>query len=262
MTSCQRWRERRAFYRPAGELFSARFAGVEPIEEARAKAFVTRHHYSGSYPAARFRAGLFLRRELVGVAVFSVPMNQHTIPRYFDGMDPLLGVELGRLVLLDHVAANAESWFCARAFRMCAEALGVAGIVTYADPVPRVGVDGRLMKPGHLGIIYQALNASYRGLASPRVEWLANDGRILAPRALSKVRNDERGTAYVLEQMRSMGAPDRLPFESGRDYVTRALRSGAFRSRRHPGNHAYTFWLDRNRRAPVGARLAYPKPPG
>ena len=108
----------------------------------------------------------------------------------------------------------------------------------------------------------ELLNASYRGLASPRVEWLANDGRILAPRALSKVRNDERGTAYVLEQMRSMGAPDRLPFESGRDYVTRALRSGAFRSRRHPGNHAYTFWLDRNRRAPTGARLAYPKPAG
>jgi len=48
---CQRWHHRRASYRPAGEIFDPRRAGVEPIEERDAKAFVEKNHYSASYPA-------------------------------------------------------------------------------------------------------------------------------------------------------------------------------------------------------------------
>lgn len=87
--SCQRWRNGRARYRPAGEVFETMRAGVHEIDELTAKAFVTGHHYSASYPAARFRAGLFVHERLrverlVGVAVFSVPMSQGVIPHHFD----------------------------------------------------------------------------------------------------------------------------------------------------------------------------------
>ena len=63
----------------------------------------------------------------------------------------------------------------------------------------------------------------------------APDGRVANGRALSKIRNDERGAAGAYAQLRSMGAPERRPFESGADYVARALQT--FRRIRHPGNH-------------------------
>ena len=73
---CQRWTRRRVSYRPAGEIFDPRFVSVEPIEESAAKAFIEAHHYSASYPAARFRAGVlvkepFRKEVFAGVGVFS-----------------------------------------------------------------------------------------------------------------------------------------------------------------------------------------------
>ncbi len=260
--SCQRWRTHRASYRPAGEVFDPARAIVAPIDEADAKRFVLAHHYSASYPAARCRAGLFCKRpfardELVGVAVFSVPMNQRTVPHYFPGLDPNGGVELGRLVLLDDVAANAESWFSARAFRLARERLGVSGIVSYSDPHERVDAAGAVVKPGHVGIVYQALNAAYRGRSSPRTLLVTADGRVVSQRALSKLRADDQGAAYAYRQLRDMGAPARQPFESGETYVRRA--AATFSRVRHPGNHTYTWWLASKANAPVVQRMPYPK---
>ena len=50
---CQRWRERRDSYRPAGEVIDPRRFEVAPIpDDTTARAFVEAHHYSASYPAA------------------------------------------------------------------------------------------------------------------------------------------------------------------------------------------------------------------
>lgn len=261
-SSCQRWRDRRAAYRPAGELFDPSRAEVRPVDELEAKAFVVRHHYAGSYPAARARAGLYVKRsafqaeQLAGVAVFSEPGNIATIPAYFEDLAPIAGVALGRLVLLDELEANAESWFIARAFRILRRELaGVAGVVSYSDPLERTTAAGDLVKPGHIGIVYQATNATYRGRSRAETLHVAPDGRVANRRSLSKIRNDERGAAGAYAQLRSMGAPERAPFESGADYVKRALE--AFRRVRHPGNHVYTWRLDG--RPQTCAKLAYPK---
>ncbi len=254
--SCQRWRDRRASFRPAGEIFDPSSAAVEAIDEKPAKAFVLAHHYAASYPAARCRVGLYLGRRLAGVAVFSVPMNERTVPAYFADLAPLAGVELGRLVLLDELAANAESWFIARAFRILRRELpAIAGVVSYSDPLERTTAAGELVKPGHVGTVYQATNAAYRGRSSARTLLVAPDGRIASPRSLSKIRNDERGAAGAYAQLRAMGAPARAPLETGAAYLERAL--AGFRRVRHPGNHAYTWRLDG--RAPSCARLPYPK---
>lgn len=262
MTSCQRWRDRRAQFRPAGECFNPSRAEAVVVDEMTAKAFVTTHHYSGTYPAARLRAALFWKPHafaaeiLAGVAVFSVPMNERTVPRYFEDLGPAAGVELGRLVLLDDVPANAESWFVARAFRALRAALSVRGVVSYSDPIERIGADGAVIKPGHIGIVYQALNAAYRGRSSQRTMFVAMDGREVSHRALCKIRAGVKGEAYAYQQLRSMGAPARRPLEDGAAYVTRALREGGFRARRHPGNHVYTWRLDGHSQA---ERLPYPK---
>jgi len=89
--------------------------------------------------AARLSVGLFdaQRAELVGVVVFGVPMNQRVVPARL-GVPASEGVELSRLVLLDHIPGNAESWFVARAFRALREEKPeVRGVVSYCDPVPR-----------------------------------------------------------------------------------------------------------------------------
>lgn len=123
---CQRWTRRRVSYRPAGEIFDPRFVSVEPIEESAAKAFIEAHHHSASYPAARFRAGVlvkepFRREVLAGVGVFSVPMNQRVIRSYFAGFAANDGVELGRFVLAESLASNAESYCLARSHASAAE---------------------------------------------------------------------------------------------------------------------------------------------
>lgn len=244
---CQRWRERRDSYRPAGETIDPSRYGVEPVEERDAKAFVCAHHYSGSYPAARVRVGLYLSRpfwapELVGVCVFGVPAQARTLPRYAPGAED--GVVLSRFVLLDEVPANGETWFLSRAFRVLRSELPAVGaIVGYSDPVKRTTTDGAVVLPGHVGTIYQAHNGRYLGRSGSETLHLAPDGRVVSRRALSKIRNDERGAAYAYRQLLEMGAPPRLHGEEGPAYVERALACGAFRRVRHPGNHVYGWAL-------------------
>lgn len=235
----QRWREQRCRWRRPGELFNPSAYGVEVIDSDRiAKSFVERHHYSGTYPAARFRVGLYRMRELVGVAVFSNPMSQRVIPKWTGLADPLDGVELGRLVLLDDVAYNGESWFLARAFKALVAEKGIRAVLSCADPVPR-RVKGAKVLPGHVGIIYQALNGRYAGRTSRKTLHIGRGGRIFDRRSISKLKNDERGAGYVYEAMRAEGAPARQLGEPGPAYVKRAL--AAFTRVRHPGNHAYVW---------------------
>lgn len=244
---CQRWHHKRVSYRPAGEIFDPRRASVEPIEERDAKSFVEQHHYSASYPAARFRAGVFVKEpfqkeRLAGVGVFSVPMNQKVIPAYFEGLAPCEGVELGRYVLSDCLAANAESWSLARMKKLLREALpDVRGIIAYSDPVERRNEHGDLVKRGHVGTIYKATNAAYRGRSSPRTLWLAPNGACLADRMLSKVRLSETGERYAMERLAALGAPRRQLHEDGAAYVKRLKDEQWLRPVRHPGNHAFTW---------------------
>lgn len=270
--ACQRWNAARATYRPAGEPIDTARYGVEEIDERSARAFIVRHHYSGTYPAALFRVGLFRstpfqQSALVGVAVFSVPMNPHAIAKH-TGTDA--GCELGRLTLLDDVEANGETFFLARAFDLLAAQRDASNsqrfraVLSFSDPMARTSTDGTVTMPGHIGTIYQASNARYVGRSSSRTLILDQSGRNLSPRALSKIRNDETGAAYACEQLINAGAPRRHPHESGRDYVTRALAEGPFRRLQHPGNYAYVFTIgDRRTRhettRTLSPALPYPK---
>jgi hypothetical protein len=246
---CQRWNRRRASYRPAGELFDPRYASVEPIEERDAKAFIEREHYSGTYPAARFRAGVLIKEPfrpevLAGVGVFSVPMNQRVVPAYFPKLSPSAGVELGRYCLSESLASNAESWSLARMHALLRRALpDVRAVIAYCDPVERRDESGNLVKRGHIGTIYEATNASYRGRSSARTLWLSPTGASLSDRLLSKVRLSETGERYALERLAGLGAPRRQPHESGAGYIGRLKGCGWLRPVRHPGNLAFAWSL-------------------
>lgn len=259
-TPCQRWRKGRESYRPAGEPIDTRCYGVDVVGFTEAKRFVVEQHYSGSYPATRLQIGLYHTQrlgspELVGVAAFSVPMQQRVIPA-LSGQPPEFGVELGRLVLLDEVPANGETWFLGRAFALVRQELPeVRAIVAYSDPMERRTAAGDLVKPGHVGTIYHAHNAVPLGRGRRETLTLSPTGEVISRRALSKLRNGEQGEAYAYRQLLSWGAPKREPLESGRDYVKRALAEGPFRRVRHPGNLRFGWGVGDRRQRRVALNL-------
>lgn len=247
----KRWANRRECWRAPGEVIRPGEFGVELLREAEAKAFVVAHHYAGSMPAARLCAGLYRKTgvapaRLVGVAVFSVPIQNAAIPRY-TGLSPAEGVELGRFALLPEVAFNGETWFLRRAFRILVAEKGgpggVRAIISYADPLERRDVHGVIVKPAHAGQIYQAHNALYAGRASARTLWLSRAGQVLSPRALAKIANGEQGREYAARQLLTAGAPARAHGETPADWMKRVLPLIAHRVR-HPGNHVFAFGLD------------------
>lgn len=252
----QRWRERRDRYRPAHEVIDPRAYEVAPVEEPIAKAFVTEHHYSGSYPAGRFSFGLYRGEQLVGAAVFSHPCNDLVLTNVFPG-EAAESTELGRFVLLDSVPGNGETWFLARCFEQLRRS-SLLGVLSFSDPVPRTGDDGRIVFPGHLGVIYQAHNAVYLGRGTARTLRILPDGSVLNARAMQKVRAREQGWEYVARTLVRHGAP--APFRYSRAYLIEWLETWIpklTRPLRHPGNHRYAWALNRSVRLPAGG--AYPK---
>lgn len=252
----QRWRERRDLYRPAGETMNTRLYEVAPIRDDRtARAFVEQNHYSGSYPAARFRFGLYWGGLLVGVAVFSMPMAAAVLDRLPCPREA--AVELGRFVLLDRVPGNGETWMLARCFEQLRRE-GIEGVVSFSDPMPRTRADGAVVFGGHVGTIYQASNAVYRGRTDRRTVYLLSDGTVFSARAISKIRSRERGWRYASEQLVRAGAVPLGEGDDSRAWLATWLPR-LTRTVRHPGQHVYLFGLDRAVRRALPASQPYPK---
>ncbi len=252
----QVWRAQRASYRPLGEVFDPRqYEVAETKSDRLVKGFVAEHHYLVTTPPLRRRFCLYRGGELAGVALFSVP-SQYSV------LEPLPATSwkrdaavLGRLVLLDHVASNAESWFVRRALEVLRRE-GWSGVVTFADPVPRTALDGTQVKPGHLGGVYQALGAVYLGRARADVVRLLPSGRALDNRAVAKIRARDTGWRYVMRQLVAEGAT-----EPGAD-IDAWLATELARITRplpHAGNLKYVFPLARAVGKSVGEGLPYVK---
>jgi len=260
----QRWRDGRTIF-VQGDRFDAAEYAVDAIDMADARGFVLDHHYSRSYPADRFRAGLWRSRagagrQLVGVAVFSVPMNQGVVPKY-TGLAPSAGVELGRLVLLDDVALPGETWFVSRAFRaMRAAKPNVETVVSYADPRPRFDAEGRITKRGHVGKIYAALSSRHLGKSPSRVGWQTANGQDVSERALSKIRGGECGRDYAMAELLRGGARRPREGETGATWLRRLEAEGFLCRSRHPGKHVYAWGLTRRARFVAAGLPSEPYP--
>lgn len=254
----QRWRAGRSSFRPAEPIRTAAYDVASIPDDRTARAFIVDHHYSGSYPAARERIGLYRGGELAGVAVFSQPTNARTLSAVFPLEAPRATVELGRLVLLDDVPGNGETWFLGRCFELL-RAAGYRGVVSFSDPIARTSSDGRRVFPGHIGTIYQAHNARYLGRGTARTLRLLPDATVFSPRAAQKVRAGERGWEAAVRQLIGHGAQpiDADADPAGRAAWLRAQLAAVTRPLPHPGNHKYAWALNRRVRAP--ASRPYPK---
>lgn len=249
----QRWYKRIGSFRSADEIINtAAYEIAEIPDDTTAKRFVEEHHYSGSYPAARARFGLYRGELLAGVAVFSHPPSEAVLKKL--PCERMAGIELGRFVLLSSVAGNGESWFLARCFEHLRRK-GIEALVSHSDPLPRRAVDGQVVLPGHVGSIYQATNAIYAGRTKARSLWLLPNGTVFSERAMTKIRTRDRGYRYAVEQLVVHGAE--RPLDIGQDLGTwmheQLRRIG--RRIKHGGNHRYLWAIDKHLRRDI-AKLA------
>jgi hypothetical protein len=240
----QRHFERAVRWRHAREVVDLAGMDLAPIDRDLARAFVEVHHYEHSYPAGRFMFGLFDRNSLVGVAVFSQPVNDRSTA-CLPG-DPIERVELGRFVLLDRVGANAETWFLGRCFHALRRE-GLTGVVSFSDPVPRRTTGGTIVMPGHVGTIYQAHNAIYLGRSRAERRRVLPDGTVAHNRLLAKIRNGERGWRTAVDRLIDHGARPPSRDQDLRAWLSVELPSIS-RSIPHHGNHKYAWTLRRRDR--------------
>lgn len=273
-TTTQRWRHHSHRWVPTNGRFEPNRYVVKPLDEPAAAHFVRSHHYSSNWPAARLRYGLVdlaskrAPEVLVGVVVLGIPMSKAVLTRPFPQLEPYSeSLELSRLVLLDEVPGNAESWFCAEVFRQAAQ-LGVQGVVAFSDPEPRwrrTPTGHEQIKPGHCGIVYQALNFDYLGRGTRRSLVLLPDATVLSARAIAKVTGGECGSRGVINRLLELGAIPPAADEHPAVWLRKALcELGAIR-KAHKGNHRYAIRIGRTRgertRVLIGLPAGpYPKP--
>lgn len=251
----QRWRGGRLVWQPHNAIVTARYEVAEILDDTTARAFVLAHHYSATYPVALRRFGLYELGELVGVAVFSQPARPAVVEKVWPTWQRGEAVELGRLVLLDRVPGNGESWFIARCFELLRG--DVAGVISFSDPVPRPTSSGAVVFPGHVGQIYQATNGTYLGRSSPMTLRLFPDGTVLSNEACGKLRQGRSGWRYASAQLERWGADPFRAGEDGRAYLHRWWH--LTRPMRHHGNHRYVWVLDRRRRRDLPQGSPYPR---
>lgn len=251
----QRWLLRRSLYRPPDErINTAEYDVAEIPGDHEARSFIETHHYSRSYPAARFRFGLYRRGHLSGVAVFSVPCSESVLTSVFR-LPPSRLAELGRFVLLDSVAGNGETWFLARCFAHL-RSRDLAGIVSFSDPLPRRSLDGQIVHKGHVGTIYQTFNGTYLGRSAPRTIRLLPDGSVLNARTIQKIRAQERGWRYGAKLLEGFGA---TPVAGDPGRWLREWLPKLTRPVRHPGNHKYAWALNPATQKTMATSLPFPK---
>lgn len=272
MKFAQRWLFGESFFRQSDEPARARdFEVVRASSHHGAKAFVQAHHYSGSMPPARecFEVLHMPSAQTVGAAVFSQPMNDAALA-VLPGA-PQEKLELGRFVLLDWVPGNAETMVLGACFQQLRRA-GFLGVVSFSDPEPRRTAEGRIVHPGHVGIIYQAHNGLYTGRSRARTLHVFRDGRVFSERSQTKIRALHKGWKYAAGQLVSRGASPlelEVPWWEATEHH-RALASAWLTRWRgllttpvsHPGNHRYVWGLTAAARRHLPAGQPYPAPPG
>lgn len=262
----QRWREGRTTWKtPAQGYFDSSVWEVTDIAESPAKEFTVKHHYSRSYPAAKYRFGIVNKEtgELGGILIYGPGVQRKTLENAFPTLEPYTeSLELSRLVLLDHLEFNAESWAVAQAHRELRDR-GVKGIVSFSDPVPRIAQDGTVVSPGHRGVVYASSNAILAGRGTPRTLTMLGDTTVLNDRSIQKLRAGERGAEGVYRRLRELGAPRRGDTEISK-WLPVALDAVGAKKVRHPGNVRWLFKLGsakEKRNIPIGIPGAVPTNP-
>lgn len=145
---------------------------VQKIESKIGKEFIKKHHYSHGVHNGPMCYGLFDKYELVGVCAFATPCSEAVCASVFGVEYKRSVTELHRLVLLDEIPKNSESFFITRALKQLKkDRPNYNAVLSFADATQ-----------GHIGVIYQATNAIYSGTSGKATFYLDQEGRLRHPR--------------------------------------------------------------------------------
>jgi hypothetical protein len=147
---------------------------VAKIEAKRGKEFVKEHHYSHGIHNGPMCYGLLEigTDRLVGVCAFATPSSEAVCASVFGVEYKRSVTELHRLVLLDEVRHNAESFFISRAMKLLKQDRPYySAVLSFADSTQ-----------GHRGTIYRATNALYCGMTGRSRFYYDETGRLRHPR--------------------------------------------------------------------------------
>lgn len=180
---------------------------VEPITSKDGKKFIIQHHYSRGVHNGPMCFGLLYENRLVGVCAFANPSSENVRSSIF-GSEYKSGItELHRLVLLDEVPKNAESFFIVRALKeLKNQRPYYNAVISFADATQN-----------HLGIIYQATNALYCGTSAPATFFLDETGRLRHPR------------------------------QNGKNITTKEAKERGWTPTKREGKHRYVYFLPDNK---------------
>lgn len=173
-------------------LFPKQGRTVEQIPYKMGKDFVTQHHYLHGISGGAICFGLFENDDLVGVCAFANPVSEAVCASIFGDEHKRRILELHRLVILDEIGDNAESFFIARSLKLLKVVKPYLwGVVSFADSTE-----------GHIGVIYQATNAIYYGKTNKNKGLVDNTGRLrhtrLNGKNITKKQADEWGWEWVM----------------------------------------------------------------
>lgn len=167
---------------------------VKRIPATVGKPFVIEHHYSHGIHNGPMTWGMFDDGELVGVIAFATPSSENVRSSVFGAEYKNSITELHRLVLLDRMPRNSESWFISRGLKaLKAERPYYKAVLSFADATE-----------GHIGTIYQATNAIFTGQSSKARFYLDQNGRLRHPRQnghnVTKEEAQEKGWTSVMRE--------------------------------------------------------------
>ncbi len=145
------------------------------VDRCSAYVFVQKHHYSAVLPRlTKVCVGGWKDSTLQAVVTFGWGVRPlHTIRKAFPSLGPSDYLEIGKLCLVDELPRNSETWFLARALRICQQVYGGLSLIwTWAD--------GILGKPRY---VYQAANFLYGGFIWTEM-YLDGEGTRVHPRTV------------------------------------------------------------------------------
>lgn len=144
----------------AKEIFT-----LEIIDYKKAFEFVSSYHYLGSVRfLSVYSFGLFINKNLVGVASFGIPQGNVTLKGWF-GLDNSNKdiLELTRLCLIpDLNGSNATSYLLSNSIKKL-KRKNIRAVITYADSIR------------HVGSIYQICNFKYYGITDKKCDFFRYD---------------------------------------------------------------------------------------
>jgi hypothetical protein len=185
---------------------------ITPTNFKDVKDFIEKHHYSHNVNGVKIDKCFAVRfnGELCGGVIYG-SLSTTAWKKFADSEEKVL--ELRRLVLLDEVGKNAESYVVSRTIKWIKQHRPeVKVIVAYADPMYK-----------HDGTIYRASNFEYLGISGADKGYKDPDtGKVYHSRALRTKGDNNKYKPFVVEL--------RKKYEEGKLEVIDLL-----------GKHCYVF---------------------